>query len=58
MDLKGIRPSALIFMNEIKIVSYSFLSSVMEYNSNEKLLETWSGARFDKRKLDTVDKIA
>ena len=30
----------------------------MEYNSNEKLLETWSGARFDKRKLDTVDKIA
>ena len=35
-------------MNEIKIVSFSFSSSVLEYNSNEKLLEAWSGARFYK----------
>ena len=42
--LKGHRPSALIFMNEIKIVSYSFSSSVVEYNSNEKLLKVLSGA--------------
>ena len=32
-------------MNEIKIVSYSFSSSVKEYNLNEKLLEVLSGAR-------------
>ena len=35
-------------MNEIKIVSYSFSWSAIEYNSNEKLLEAWSGARFYK----------
>ena len=35
-------------MNEIKIVSYSFSSSVIEYNSNEKLLKAWSRARFYK----------
>ena len=29
----------LFSMNEIKIVSYSFSSSVIEYNSNEKLLK-------------------
>ena len=35
-------------MNEIKIVIYSFSSSEIEYNSNEKLEEAWSGARFYK----------
>ena len=35
-------------MNEIKIVSFSFSSSVIEYNSNEKILEAWSGTRFYK----------
>ena len=56
----------LFFMNEIKIVSYSFSSQVIEYNSNEKLFDAWSGARFYKnqhtlcliriwRKLDTVE---
>ena len=35
-------------MNEIKIVFYSFLSSEIEYNSNGKLLEAWSGASFYK----------
>ena len=33
-------------LNEIKIVYYLFSSSVIENNSNEKLLEAWSGARF------------
>ena len=37
--LRGFDPLLLFFMNEIKIVSYSFSSSVIEYNSNEKLLE-------------------
>ena len=46
--LRGFDPLLLIFMNEIKIVSYSFSSSVIEYNSNEKLLKAWSGARFYK----------
>ena len=46
--LKGFRPSALIFHEWNKIVSYSFSSSVIEYNSNEKLLEAWSEARFYK----------
>ena len=36
------------FKNGIKTVSYSFSSSVIKYNSNEKLLEAWSGARFYK----------
>ena len=36
-------------MNEIKIVFYSFSSSVIEYNSNEKLLKGGSGARFYKK---------
>ena len=35
-------------MNELEIVSYAFSSSVIEYNSNEKLLEAWSGACFYK----------
>ena len=35
--LRGFDPLLLFFMNEIKIVSYSFSSSVIEYNSNEKL---------------------
>ena len=38
-DLRGFDPLLLFFMNEIKIVSYSFSSSVIEYNSNEKLLK-------------------
>ena len=52
-------------MKEIKMVSYSFSSSVIEYNSNEKLFEAWSWARFYKkstlclimiwRKLDRVE---
>ena len=46
--LRGFDPLLLFFMNEIKIVSISFSSSVIEYNSNEKLLEAWSGARFYK----------
>ena len=46
--IKGFRPSGLIFHEWNKIVSYSFSSSVIEYNSNEKLLEAWSGARFYK----------
>ena len=46
--LRGFDPLLLFFMNEIKIVSYSFSSSVIEYNSNEKLLKAWSGARFYK----------
>ena len=33
---KGVRPSAFFLINEIKIVSYSFLSSAIEYNSYEK----------------------
>ena len=37
--LRGFDPLLLFFMNEIKIVSYSFSSSVIEYNSNEKLLK-------------------
>ena len=41
---KGHRPFALIFHEWNKIVSYSFSSSVIEYNSNEKLLKVWSGA--------------
>ena len=49
-------------MNEIKIVSYSFSSSVIEYNSNEKLLK--QGSLLQKSslclimmwwKLDTVE---
>ena len=47
-ELRGFDPLLLFFMNEIKIVSYSFSSSVIEYNSNEKLWEAWSGARFYK----------
>ena len=39
MHLRGFDPLLLFFMNEIKIVSYSFSSSVIEYNSNGKLLE-------------------
>ena len=39
VELRGFDPLLLFFMNEIKIVSYSFSSSVIEYNSNEKLLE-------------------
>ena len=46
--LRGFDPLLLFFMNEIKIVSYSFSSSVIEYNSNEKLSKPWSGARFYK----------
>ena len=37
--LRGFDPLLLFFMNEIKIVSYSFSSPVIEYNSNEKLLK-------------------
>ena len=37
--LRGFDPLLLCFLNEIKIVSYSFSSSVIEYNSNEKLLK-------------------
>ena len=37
--LRGFDPLLLFFMNEIKIVSYSLSSSVIEYNSNEKLLK-------------------
>ena len=32
--LRGFDPLLLFFMNEIKIVSYSFSPSVIEYNSN------------------------
>ena len=65
INLRGFDPLLLFFMNEIKIVAYSFSSSVIQYNSNEKLLKAWSGARFYKnqhsslimiwRKLDTVE---
>ena len=43
-------------LNEIKIVSYSFSSSVtvIENNSNEKPLEAWSGARFYKNQNDVL----
>ena len=37
--LRGFDPLLLFFMNVIKIVSYSFSSSVIEYNSNEKLFK-------------------
>ena len=40
LPLKGFDSLLLFFMNGIKIVSYSFSSSVIEYNSNEKLLES------------------
>ena len=33
-DLSGFDPLSLFLMNEIKIVSYSFSSSAIEYNSN------------------------
>ena len=36
-SLRGFDPLVLFLMNEIKIGSYSFSSSVIEYNSNEKL---------------------
>ena len=46
-------------MNEMKIVSYSFSSSVIEYNTNEKLLRAWSGARFYKnQQIDTCISIS
>ena len=38
-ELRGFDPLLLFFMNEIKIVSYSFSSSLIEYNSNGKLLK-------------------
>ena len=46
-------------MNEIKKASYSFSSSVIEYitteyNSNERLLEAWSGARFYKNQHNVL----
>ena len=41
-------------MKEIKIVSYSFSSSVIEYNSNEKLIETWSGSHFYKNQHNVL----
>ena len=46
--LRGFDPLLLFFMNEIKIVSYSFSSSVKEYNSNEKLLRHEAGLVFAK----------
>ena len=33
---RGFDPLLLCFMNEIKIVSFSFSSSAIEYNSNKK----------------------
>ena len=48
IQLRGFDPLLLFFMNEIKNVSYSFSSSVIEYNSNENLLKAWSRARFFK----------
>ena len=50
--IKGLRPYALNFIIEIKIVSYSFSSPVIEYNSNGKLLKVWSGVRFYKNQHD------
>ena len=41
-------------LNEIKIVYYLFSSSVIENNSNEKLLEAWSGVRFYKNQHDVL----